>query len=107
VFVRYWTKADGVKTGDVATVPQVFDLWQDPQERYDIFMNNYTERTWIMVTIGDSITELMKTYVKYPPRKLQSESYSGPITLTNYQRFQFIRDQLAKEGVTIALPTGN
>src|SRR5215471_11255890 len=27
----------------VATVPQVFDLWQDPQERYDIFMNNYTE----------------------------------------------------------------
>ena len=25
----------------VATVPQVFDLWQDPQERYDIFMNNY------------------------------------------------------------------
>ena len=34
----------------VATVPQVFDLWQDPQERYDIFMNNYTERTWTMVT---------------------------------------------------------
>ena len=30
----------------VATVPQVFDLWQDPQERYDIFMNNFTERTW-------------------------------------------------------------
>ena len=28
----------------VATVPQVFDLWQDPQERYDIFMNNFTER---------------------------------------------------------------
>jgi arylsulfatase len=70
-------------------------------------MNNYTERTWVMVTIGDSIKELMKTYVKYPPRKLQSESYSGPITLTNYQRFQFIRDQLAKEGVAIALPTGN
>jgi hypothetical protein len=23
----------------VATVPQVFDLWQDPQERYYIFMN--------------------------------------------------------------------
>ena len=53
---------DGVKTGGlavdsnlgwkgaeayVATVPQVFDLWQDPQERYDIFMNNYTEHTWV------------------------------------------------------------
>jgi hypothetical protein len=28
---------------------KIFDLWQDPQERYDIFMNNYTERTWTMV----------------------------------------------------------
>jgi arylsulfatase A-like enzyme len=113
---------DGVKTGGlavdsnlgwkgaeayVATVPQVFDLWQDPQERYDIFMNNYTERTWVMITISDAIKELMKTYMRYPPRKLQSQSYSGPVTLTNYERFQFIRDQLAKEGITIALPTGN
>ena len=64
----------------VATVPQVFDLWQDPQERYDIFMNNYTERTWTMVTISAAIKDLMKTYVKYPPRKLQSETYTGPIT---------------------------
>ncbi len=39
----------------VATVPQVFDLWQDPQERYDIFMNNYTERTWTLVTIEAAI----------------------------------------------------
>ena len=70
-------------------------------------MNNYTERTWVMVTIGDSIKDLMKTYVQYPPRKQQSESYSGPITLSQYERFQFVRDQLAKEGVTIALPTGN
>lgn len=91
----------------VATVPQVFDLWQDPQERYDIFMNNYTERTWTMVTISNAIKELMKTYVEYPPRKLQSESYSGPVTLTNYQRFQWAREQLEKEGVSIPLPTGN
>jgi arylsulfatase len=113
---------DGVKTGGlavdsnlgwkgpeayVATVPQVFDLWQDPQERYDIFMNNYTERTWVMVTISDAIKELMKTYVQYPPRKLQSEAYAGPVTLTQYQHFQFVRDQLAKDGITINLPTGN
>ena len=49
----------------------------------------------------------MKTYIKYPPRKLQSESYSGPITLTNYQRFEWLREQLEKEGVNISLPTGN
>ncbi|MCG6896697.1 MAG: arylsulfatase [Thiocapsa sp.] len=91
----------------VATVPQVFDLWADPQERYDIFMNNYTERTWTMVTISEAIKDLMKTYVQYPPRKLQSESYSGPITLTQYQRFQWVRDELEKDGVSIPVPTGN
>jgi len=24
----------------MSRVPQLFDLWQDPQERYDIVMNN-------------------------------------------------------------------
>ena len=91
----------------VATVPQVFDLWQDPQERYDIFMNNYTERTWTMVTISASIEKLMKTYVEYPPRKLQSMSYDGPIEISKYEKFQWIREQLQKEGVSIPLPTGN
>jgi hypothetical protein len=78
-----------------------------PQERYDIFINNFTERTWVLVTIGDSIKKLMKTYAQYPPRKLQSESYSGPVTLTQYERFQFLRDSLAKEGIKLPLPTGN
>jgi len=91
----------------VATVPQIFDLWQDPQERYDLFMNNFTERTWTMVTFNDAITELMKTYVKYPPRKLQSESYSGPITISGYQRFKNVREALEKEGISLPLPTGN
>ena len=91
----------------VATVPQVFDLWQDPQERYDLFMNNFTERTWTMVTISEAIKGLMKTYVQYPPRKLQSMTYTGPITISNYQKYQWVREQLAKEGVSIPLPTGN
>ncbi|WP_408003074.1 arylsulfatase [Pseudomonas pohangensis] len=90
-----------------ATVPQVFDLWQDPQERYDIFMNNYTERTWTLVTISAAIKKLMKTYVEYPPRKLQSETYTGPITITNYQKFKWVREQLAQDGVNLPLPTGN
>jgi arylsulfatase A-like enzyme len=91
----------------VATVPQVFDLWADPQERYDIFMNNFTEHTWTIVTFGDSIKELVKTYVRYPPRKQQSEAYSGPITLGQYERFQYIRDMLEKQGINIPIPTGN
>ena len=88
-------------------VPQIFDLWQDPQERYDIFMNNYTERTWTLVTINEAVREKMKTYVKYPPRKLQSEVYTGPITLSRYQRFDWVREQLEKEGISLPLPTGN
>jgi arylsulfatase A-like enzyme len=91
----------------VATVPQVFDLWADPQERYDLFMNNFTERTWVLVTISGAIKDLMKTYVQYPPRKLQSESYSGPITISEYERFQWIRDRLQKEGIALPMPTGN
>jgi arylsulfatase A-like enzyme len=91
----------------VATAPQIFDLWQDPQERYDIFMTNFTERTWMMVPITSAIDDLMKTYVKYPPRKMQSMTYDGPITLSNYEKFQWVREQLSKEGVKLQLPTGN
>ena len=62
----------------VATVPQVFDLWQDPQERYDIFMNNYTERTWTLVTISEAIKELMKTYVQVPAAQAAERGLHGP-----------------------------
>jgi arylsulfatase A-like enzyme len=91
----------------VATVPQVFDLWADPQERYDIFMNNFTERTWMGVVMEQELQKIMTTYIKYPPRKVQSYGYTGPITLSGYERFQFIRDELQKEGVHVTLPTGN
>ena len=60
-----------------------------------------------MVTISDAIKSLMQTYVKYPPRKMQSEGYNGPITLSGYERFQHIRESLEKEGVNIPLPSGN
>jgi arylsulfatase A-like enzyme len=91
----------------VATTPQIFDLWQDPQERYDIFMNNFTEHTWTLVTFNAAVRNLMQTYIKYPPRKMQSEVYTGPITLSNYQKFQWLREELGKEGFNIPLPTGN
>lgn len=91
----------------VATVPQVFDLYQDPQERYDVFMNNYTEHTWVMVVISDAIKEVMKTYIKYPPRKQQSASYAGPITLQQYERLANVREQLEKQGFSLPMPTGN
>ena len=91
----------------VATAPQIFDLWQDPQERYDLFMTNWTERTWTMVTVTEAIKGLMKTYVQYPPRRLQSMTYTGPITISNYEKFQWVREQLAKEGFSLPMPSGN
>jgi arylsulfatase len=53
------------------------------------------------------LKKIMTTYVKYPPRKSQSLTYTGPITISNYERFSWIKEQLAKEGVTVGLPTGN
>jgi arylsulfatase A-like enzyme len=91
----------------VATVPQIFDLWQDPQERYDIFMTNWTEHTWTLVTFNEAIKKKMQSYVKYPPRKLQSEVYTGPVTISQYERMKAVRDDLAKKGVSIPMPTGN
>ena len=91
----------------VATVPQVFDLLADPQERYDIFMTTFTESTWAAIPANTVTAELMKSYVRYPPRKLQSETYTGPITISKYQRFRAVQEQLEKEGFSLPLPTGN
>jgi arylsulfatase len=91
----------------VATVPQVFDLYQDPQERYDIFMTNFTETTWMGVLMTSEMEKIMKTYVDYPPRKLQSIGYTGPIKISDYQRLEWVRQQLATEGITLTMPTGN
>ena len=55
-----------------ATVPAIYDLGQDPQERYDVFMNSSTEKTWTLVLFNPAISKLMKTYAFEPPRKLQS-----------------------------------
>ena len=44
----------------------------------------------MLVTINAAVKELMASYVKYPPRKLQSETYTGPITLSQYERFHFL-----------------
>ncbi len=91
----------------VATVPQVYDLWADPQERYDLFMNNFTERTWMGPVMNQELTRVMKTFIEVPPRKLQSEGYTGPITISNFQKFGWLREQLKKDGVNLTLPSGN
>jgi arylsulfatase len=87
----------------VATVPQIFDLWADPQERYDLFMNNFTERTWLAPVMGEQLKGVVMSFVKYPPRKLQSEGYDGPITLSGYEKFEGLKKQLEKYNINIGL----
>jgi arylsulfatase len=86
-----------------AVVPSVYGLWQDPQERYDIFMNNYTETTWTMPVFGNAIKEIMKSYLKYPPRKLQSENIPY-ITIPQYQMLRSFKEQLENEGFKFNIP---
>ena len=91
----------------VATVPQIFDLWSDPQERYDIFMNNLHRAH---LDAGDVQCGGQKTdedLHQIPAAQAQSETYTGPITISGYQRFQWVRDKLQQEGFDIPLPTGN
>jgi arylsulfatase A-like enzyme len=52
--------------------PRLFDLWQDPQERYDILMTHWTEKTWMMGIVQDKVMALMATYKKYPNRPVQT-----------------------------------
>ena len=82
----------------IATVPQIFDLWADPQERYDLFMNNFTEKTWTLVLFNQASAELMDSYEKYPPRKLQSEVYTGPMTINKFRTIGKIKEELKKLG---------
>jgi arylsulfatase len=35
----------------IAVTPQVFDLWTDPQERFDIVMNSFTERVLLITPL--------------------------------------------------------
>lgn len=88
----------------VATVPQIFDLQADPQERYDLFMNNFTESTWMGPIMGQELEKVMKTFLKVPPRKMQGDGYDGPITITSFLKFGWLREQLEKDGIKIGIP---
>jgi arylsulfatase len=70
-------------------------------------MNNFTEKTWFLPTIQDVTKEFMQTYVKYPPRKVQSEGYTGPITIQEYERLKDVKEALEKQGFHIGSPGGN
>ncbi|WP_068315858.1 arylsulfatase [Polycladidibacter hongkongensis] len=85
----------------VATVPQVYNLWEDPQERYDIFMTTGRENTWTVPFFMGELEKVVKSYEKYPPRKLQSESYTGPITINRFRLMEKVKPILKKQGIEV------
>ncbi|MBB6461816.1 arylsulfatase [Flammeovirga kamogawensis] len=81
-----------------ATTPAIYDLWSDPQERYDVFMTSFTENTWTLPIFIKEMTKLQSTYEKYPPRPVQSEAYDGVMTIKRFNDLRKINTELKKEG---------
>jgi hypothetical protein len=38
----------------------------------------------------------MKTFIDYHPRKRQADSYTVPISISAFEKFEWLRDQLKK-----------
>lgn len=85
----------------IATVPAIYDLWQDPQERYDLFMNSFTEKTWTLPVFNKAIQDLMKTYIQYPPRPMQGEVYLGNETITRFRNIQEAKKLMEEKGMKL------
>lgn len=85
----------------VATVPQIYNLWEDPQERYDIFMTSGRENTWTAPFFMELLGKVIEGYKKYPPRKMQSDATSGPLTIDRFRAIQEIAPLLKKQGIQI------
>lgn len=85
----------------VATVPAIYNLWQDPQERYDLFMNSFTEKTWTLPIFNKATQDLMQTYNEYPPRPLQSEVFAGPMGINRFRTLQEVKMLMQEKGLTL------
>ena len=58
-------------------MPELFDLWADPGERYDRFMNGWAEKTWQAPQMGAKVLSLLPTYQQFPNRELETVGISG------------------------------
>lgn len=81
---------------ETAGVPQIFDLRTDPQDRYELFMTTFTENIWTLPIFNQAMTEVMKSFDEYPPRKLQSDVYTGSMSIARFRRVDQIKELLKK-----------
>ena len=77
----------------VATVPQVFDLLAGPagalRHLHEQLHRAHLDR-WSPSAVA--IKDLMKTYVKYPPRKRRARAMTVRSRFSNYEKFQWLRN---------------
>ena len=84
-----------------AVVPQIYNLWEDPQERYDIFMTTGRENTWSLPFFTTQLEQVAQSYLDFPPRAAQSDAYGGPMTISRFRALQQVRDQLQQRGIDV------
>jgi len=61
-------------------------------------MNNFTEKTWTILMFNNVISKLVDTYKKYPPRKMQSETFGGPMTINKFRTIEKLKAEFKKMG---------
>lgn len=92
-----WTGAEKY----VAGLPNVYDLMQDPQERVNVFMNPYSDTTWVAPLMTNELDKIAKSYAKYPPRPMQSLVYTGPMTITRFRTIEQVKELMKKKKVEL------
>lgn len=85
----------------VATVPEIYDLMMDPQERVNIFMNSQTETTWAAPIMTQQLQKITKSFVDYPPRAVQSDTYPGPTSITRFRTIQEAKELMKQKNIEL------
>jgi arylsulfatase A-like enzyme len=83
-----------------AVVPAIYNLWEDPQERYDIFMTTGRENTWTIPFFSVELKKVVDTFKQYPPRPLQSEVFEG-LSIDKFRLIQKLVPELKEKGIVI------
>ncbi len=97
---RSW--AGAARKSKPPVVPAIYNLWEDPQERYDVFMTTGRENTWAIPFFGEEMKKVIATYKQFPPRPLQSVVFDG-ITIDRFRLMQQLIPQLKAKGIDVNL----
>jgi hypothetical protein len=83
-----------------AVVPAIYNLWEDPEERFDVFMAPGCENTWTIPFFSVEMKHVIDTFKQYPPRPLQSEVFEG-LGIDKFRALQKLIPELKAKGIVI------